>query len=258
VKIAIGGCVVVLALASCARRDKSEAVDALHRDIVHITQQIADMRVELKAVREKCDALAKENSALRDRVHQIELDELTAPSPAGATAAASPSAPITLAEPASPRPRGYTQLAEAHDPSVPAPPPVTTPVTNANAPIVRTIGASTQTSSITSDQAIVPRCAQEWKTDYSMIAYCQKKQQDAKDKLDRGNVYGVSGECSPTPQLLRRSTTARTVACDNRATWSFPAQVRACRTPAAILALARPKLAARHGVTCLLRDLSRP
>ena len=50
-KTTVGVLLVLLEFGSCSEHGNPNAVDALHRDIVKITQQLADIRVELEGLR---------------------------------------------------------------------------------------------------------------------------------------------------------------------------------------------------------------
>lgn len=50
-----------------------------------------------------------------------------------------------------------------------------------------------ETRSVTYDITITAPCSAKWGSDHKMVLYCQEKQQEAKNRLDRGNTYGISG-----------------------------------------------------------------
>lgn len=189
-KRAAGVTVLLLALASCQQRDHTRAIDTLHRDVVKITQQLADLRVHLAGLSESYDALAKENAALRERVRQLELSASVTSSASTLTPSV-PSQPTTPTTGSAPRRGGFTDWGSSSRSSPTPATQIPERAHSSSSPTERSIG--NENRPITADQSIVARCAQEWKTDFKMIAYCQKKQQDAKDKLDRGNLYGING-----------------------------------------------------------------
>jgi hypothetical protein len=165
---------VLLLVARCESGDRhDQSVASLNRQIVRLTQENVDLQKRLQEAEKGQDAIRTELQLLREKIAYVSSG--TTPV---TTAGISPAAPSLPTSPVPAKSGGFTDWGKS------------------TAGAASLTSASTPTrsaSSPTMDATIIAQCSGKWGTNYEMVEYCQKEQQGAKDRLDRGNVYGISG-----------------------------------------------------------------
>ena len=183
--VMLATCIVLMG--SCRERNPSDrATNALNRQIVRLTQENVELSTRLKSAEIEQETLRRDLKLLQAKLAYLETslpNSRTLPSPvSSAPAVTTPSAP--------PRRGGFTDWSEST---------VARPTVSPTSPSQRASGTSgTSSARPTSDPTIIAQCSSKWGSNFEMVEYCQKEQQGAKDRLDRGNVYEVSGSVFAT------------------------------------------------------------
>lgn len=180
---------LALCALSCRNDPHDATLKAMHERTVRLTRENVDLLEKLTKSEQIQTSMVEDARRLRDALKIAELNALVRPDlPIMVPIAAAAQTPASSTE--SPRRGGFTDFGNSVS---------RVPVIAETAPTPRSgnqpaaVSPSISRGPLTSDPAIIAECADKWGNSFSMVAYCQKEQQKAKDKLATWDPYRIGG-----------------------------------------------------------------